>query len=315
MFLRFLGVRNLANCATCQPPQCVLLTIVKNTVYSIARFSHGMKNERKLTHTASFQKESMSTLTQLVNGLSAGSITVVDLTATLSASTPVLELPPEFGQTAQFELEEISRYDDRGPAWYWNNFRSGEHTGTHFDAPNHWVTGKDLADVASVPAGRLIGPAVMLDFSSEVAKDSDFLIEVDHIRAWESEHGVLPDGGWLLVRTGWDAHTGSQDSALNVDDSGPHTPGLSAECAKWVAQESAVIGMGVETVGTDAGAAFGFDPPFPCHSYLMGSDKYGLTQLQNLAMLPPTGSVLIAGPLRIESGSGSPARVLALVER
>lgn len=257
----------------------------------------------------------MSTLSALISGLSAGSIEVVDLTATLSSSTPILELPPEFGQTAPFELEEISKYDDRGPAWYWNNFRTGEHTGTHFDAPNHWVTGKDFADVASVPANRLIGPAVMLDFSSEVAEDPGFLIEVDHIKAWESEHGALPAGGWLLVRTGWDAQMGSQEAALNVGENGPRTPGLSAECAKWVTHETSISGMGVETVGTDAGAAFDFDPPFPCHSYLMGSDKYGLTQLQNLAQLPPTGSVVIAGPLRIETGSGSPARVLALVER
>jgi kynurenine formamidase len=177
------------------------------------------------------------------------------------------------------------------------------------------VTGKDLADVASVPSRRLIGPAVVLDFSEQVARDPDFLIEVDHIKAWETEHGALPADGWMLVHTGWDARAGSQESALNADESGPHTPGLSAECARWVAQETPVLGMGVETVGTDAGAAFGFDPPFPCHSYLMGSDKYGLTQLQNLAMLPPAGSVLVAGPLRIETGSGSPARVLALVER
>src|SRR5699024_11429287 len=76
-----------------------------------------------------------------------GGVEIIDLTASLSSETPILELPEQFGQTAQFELEEISRYDDRGPAWYWNNFRTGEHTGTHFDAPNHWASGKDLADI------------------------------------------------------------------------------------------------------------------------------------------------------------------------
>ncbi len=256
----------------------------------------------------------MSVLSGFVTALSSGAIEIVDLTAPLSRETPILELPPEFGQTQRFELEEISRYDDRGPAWYWNNFRTGEHTGTHFDAPNHWVTGKDNADIASVPVTRLIAPAAVLDFSARVAANPDYLIEIDDIRAWESDHRPLPDGGWLLVRTGWDART-SQQEAINADDSGPHSPGLSAECARWVAEESAVIGMGVETVGTDAGAAHSFDPAFPCHSALMGSNKYGLTQLQNLAQLPPTGAVLIAGPLPIVTGSGSPARVLALVER
>ena len=255
----------------------------------------------------------MSALASLLSGLQSGAIRVVDLTAPLSSDTPILMLPPELGQTQRFELEEISRYDERGPAWYWNNFHTGEHTGTHFDAPNHWVTGKDKDDVSSVPVSRLIGPAAVLDVTARVADDPDFLVEIDDVRAWEAEHGPLPAGGWLLVRTGWETRT-TQESALNANDTGPHTPGLSVECARWVAEESPVLGMGVETVGTDAGTAHSFEPAFPCHSYLMGADKYGLTQLRNLGELPPTGSVVIASPLPIVNGSGSPARVLALVE-
>lgn len=257
----------------------------------------------------------MSILAPLASALASGAVEVVDLTAPLSAETPIIQLPPQFAQTARFELEELSRYDDRGPAWYWNNFRSGEHTGTHFDAPNHWVSGQDLDDVASVPARRLIGPAVVLDFSDRAAADPDFLLEVEHVRQWEAEHGPLPAGGWLLYRTGWDARSDSQELFLNADDAGPHTPGVSPACARWLADEAPIIGMGVETVGTDAGAAHSFDPPFPCHNALMGSGKYGLTQLQNLASLPATGALLIAGPLPIVGGSGAPARVLALVER
>jgi kynurenine formamidase len=257
----------------------------------------------------------MSTLTTLAERLATGAIEVHDLTAPLSAETPVIQLPPQFAQSAPFQLEELSRYDDRGPAWYWNNFRAGEHTGTHFDAPNHWVTGKDSEDVASVPVRRLVAPAVVLDFSAQAAADPDFLLEVAHIREWESEHGPLPEGGWLLYRTGWDARSSSQERFLNADDTGPHTPGVSPDCARWLGKEAPVIGLGVETVGTDAGAAHSFDPPFPCHAALMGNGKYGLTQLQNLAQLPPTGVVLIAGVLPIVGGSGAPSRVLALVER
>jgi kynurenine formamidase len=256
----------------------------------------------------------MSVLSQLVEALGSGAVRVVDLTAPLSSSTPTLRLPEQFGQTATFELQEISAYDDRGPAWYWNNFRTGEHTGTHFDAPNHWVTGRDREDVSSVPASRLVAPAAVIDVSHRVAEDPDFLLEVDDVREWEATHGALPAGGWLFVRTGWDARSSSQEDYLNADDAGPHTPGLSVACARWLAQESPVIGLGVETVGTDAGAAAGFDPMFPCHTMMHGAGKYGLTQLQNLADLPPTGAVVVAGPLRIVSGSGSPARVLALVE-
>jgi kynurenine formamidase len=257
----------------------------------------------------------MSVLADLVNGIAGGSIEVVDLTAPLSARTPILALPEPFGNTIPFRLAEISHYDERGPAWYWNNIATGEHTGTHFDAPVHWVTGKDREDVAQVPASRLVAPAVVLDATDRAAADPDFLLEREHIEAWQAEHGPLPDGGWLLYRTGWDARSHDAAAFLNADETGPHTPGISVDCATWLAEESPVIGIGVETVGTDAGAAHGFDPPFPCHSFLLGAGKYGLTQLQNLSRLPARGAVLVAGPLPIVGGSGSPTRVLALVER
>jgi kynurenine formamidase len=257
----------------------------------------------------------MPLLDQLISAIRSAQIEVIDLTARLEADTPIIQLPAPFGNTVPFALTEISRYDDRGPAWYWNNITTGEHTGTHFDAPVHWITGRDGQDVAEVPASSLIAPAVVLDFSAQAAADPDFLLEVDHIKKWEAEHGPLPEGGWLLYRTGWDARSASQREFLNANETGPHTPGVSVDCARWLAQEAPVIGIGVETVGTDAGAAHSFDPPFPCHSALLGAGKYGLTQLQNLAVLPTTGAVLLAGPLPIAGGSGSPARVLALVER
>lgn len=256
----------------------------------------------------------MSILAQLAEALRAGSIEVIDLTAPLSSQTPLLELPPEFGQTAQFQLEEISRYDDRGPGWYWNNFRTGEHTGTHFDAPIHWVTGKDLDDISKVPAGVFVRPAAVLDVTDKVAADPNFLIEREHLQAWEEEHGALPSGGWLLCRTGWSART-TQEDMINNTQTGPTSPGMSVECARWVAQESDLIGIGVETVGTDAGAAHSFDPAFPCHSMLLGAGKYGLAQLQNLDQLPAAGAMVLASPLKIIDGSGSPVRVVALVER
>ncbi len=257
----------------------------------------------------------MTVLPDLLAALASGAVEVVDLTAPLSERTPVLQLPPPFANTQAFALHEVSRYDERGPAWYWNDITTGEHVGTHFDAPVHWVTGRDGLDVAQVPAAQLVAPAVVLDLSAQCAADPDFLLEVEHVRAWEVEHGPLPDGGWLLYRTGWDARSGDQAAFLNADETGPHTPGISPRCARWLAEETALVGLGTETVGTDAGAAHSFDPPFPCHAALLGAGKYGLTQLQNLASLPATGTVLVAAPLPVVGGSGSPARVLALVPR
>jgi len=257
----------------------------------------------------------MPVLNDLLAALADGSVEVVDLTAPLSESTPILHLPEPFANTVPFSLTEISRYDDRGPAWYWNDIRTGEHVGTHFDAPVHWVTGREREDVSQVPPRRLVAPAVVLDASAHAAADPDFLLEIDHVRDWEKSNGPLPEGGWLLYRTGWDARSGDSDAFLNADETGSHTPGISAECARWLAEETPLQGLGVETVGTDAGAAHSFDPPFPCHSYFLGAGKYGLTQLQNVERLPVRGAVLVATPLPIVGGSGSPARVLALVER
>jgi kynurenine formamidase len=257
----------------------------------------------------------MAALTSLLEALAAGRVEVIDLTAPLSEGTPIIQLPPPFANTQGFSLQEISNYDDRGPAWYWNNFSAGEHVGTHFDAPVHWVTGRDGLDVARVPPRQLVGPAVVVDKSAECAENPDFLLEIAHLEAWQRDHGPLPEGGWLLYRTGWDSRADDQAAFLNANETGPHTPGISVECARWLAEEAPIIGVGVETVGTDAGAAHSFDPPFPCHAFLLGAGKYGLTQLANLAKLPATGAVLVAAPLPIVRGSGSPARVLALVER
>jgi kynurenine formamidase len=257
----------------------------------------------------------MANLTDLANELASGAVQVLDLTSPLHSETPILSLPPEFGQTAPFKLELISEYDEKGPAWYWNNFHTGEHTGTHFDAPNHWITGKDLDDVASVPAGRLIGPAVVLDFVKEAQENPDFLLDVEHIDAWEKTNGAIPKGAWVLFRTGWSKFGDDPKAFANADENGPHTPGLTVAAAEYLGTKRDVLGLGVETVGIDAGAGFGLSVPFPCHNMLMGNNKYGLTQLRNLDKLPAQGAIVIAAPLKIVGGSGSPCRVLALVQK
>ena len=155
----------------------------------------------------------MSVLTAILDATRSGAVDIIDLTTPLQDSTPILQLPEPFANTIPFRLEEISRYDDRGPAWYWNDIHTGEHTGTHLDAPVHWVTGKDGHDVSQVPLRTLIAPAAVIDMSAEVAGDPDFLLQVDHVTAWEKEHGPLPEQGWLLYRTGWEARARTPPSS------------------------------------------------------------------------------------------------------
>lgn len=252
-------------------------------------------------------------LTQLVEELNAGRLTVVDLTQPLGPSTPVIELPEQFGQSPPLTIEEISRYDEAGPAWYWNVLHLGEHTGTHFDAPVHWITGKDLPNntTDTIPVEQFIGPACVIDVVSEVEEDPDFLLMPEHVEAWEEAHGRIPAGAWVLLRTDWSTRTDPK-AFFNADEEGPHTPGFHKSASELLAHERDVLGVGVETVGTDAGMAGTFDPPFPNHAIMHGAGKFGLASLVNLDQLPATGSVVIAAPLKIVDGSGSPVRVLAI---
>ena len=255
----------------------------------------------------------MSLLMQLIDELNAGRLTVVDLTQPLGPDTPVIGLPPQFGNSPGVSVELISRFDDKGPAWYWNVIRMGEHTGTHFDAPVHWITGKDLAENTcdTIPARRFVGPACVIDVTAEVAKNPDFLLMPDGVTAWEGRHGRIPKGAWVLLRTGWSKRADAA-SFLNVHEDGPHSPGFHKSTSELLARDRDVLGVGVETVGTDAGQAGMFDPPFPNHATMHGAGKFGLASLRNLDQLPATGAIVIAAPLKLVGGSGSPLRVLAI---
>ena len=256
----------------------------------------------------------MSVLTQLIEDLNRGRLRIVDLTQPLGPDTPVIGLPPMFAASPGVSVEVISKYDVKGPAWYWNTIRLGEHTGTHFDAPIHWITGRELPRNATdtIPPERFLGPACVIDVSREVERNPDFLLTVDGIEEWERTHGRIPPRSWVLLRTGWSARSDA-NAFLNVAEDGPHSPGFDAAASRVLAHDRDVLGVGVETIGTDAGQAACYDPPFPNHTIMHGAGKFGLASLCNLHLLPPTGAVVIAAPLKLVNGSGSPLRVLAIV--
>ena len=254
----------------------------------------------------------MSTLATLAADLLAGRVRVVDLTQTLSPDFPTIVLPPQFGQCAPFSMETISRYDENGPGWYWNNITVGEHTGTHFDAPVHWVTGKDLPNntTDTLKPETLVAPACVVDCSKDAAQNGDYLLTVAVLEAWEATHGRIPAGHWVLFRTDWSKRSGA--AYANVLADGAHTPGPDAAAVRFMVERGA-LGFGVETIGTDAGQADLMEPMYPAHTLMHGAGRYGLQCLCNLDQLPATGAIIIAPPLKIQGGSGSPLRVLALV--
>jgi kynurenine formamidase len=253
-------------------------------------------------------------LAALAGAVRGGGIRVIDLTQTLSPDFPQIALPPEMGQCWAFRIEEISQYDARGPGWYWNNFSCGEHTGTHFDAPIHWISGKDLPNnaVDTIPVQSFVASACVIDCHRQAAENPDYLLSVADIEAFEKEHGRIPAGSWALMRTDWSKRK-DPDAYQNFDETGQHTPGPSTEAVRFLIEQRDVLGFGTEAIGTDAGQGFHLRPPYPCHYYMHGAGRYGLQCLTNLDLLPPTGSLLICPPLKIQKGSGSPLRVLALI--
>ena len=244
--------------------------------------------------------------------LASGDTRTVDLTHTLDPDFPVIILPPEFGQCARFRMEEISAYDERGPGWKWHNIHCCEHTGTHFDAPIHWVSGRNLPNnaVDTIPVKELIAPACVIDCSAEAAADEDYELSVRHIQKWEAEHGEIPAGCWVLMRTDWSKRRG--EAYLNMREDGAHSPGPAPDAVRFLVERD-ILGFGTETVGTDSGQGFHHTPPNPAHYYFHGAGMYGLQCLNNLDQLPPTGAIIVAPPLKIKQGTGSPLRVLALV--
>ena len=251
-------------------------------------------------------------LTELIEQLAAGRLRVVDLTQTLSSQTPRYPLPSKFNASPAFKMWELSRYDGRVRRGTGTGSDSGEHTGTHFDAPIVGFPEKNLPDttVDRIPPTRFVGPACVIDVSKSRRK-SGLSAEVESIEAWET----TVSGGCRPV-PGCCADDGSKLAArkdyINVNASGPHTPGLAKENIwllatdreSWVSEWKRSAPMRVRPAT--------LDPPFPNHYLMHGGGKFGFASLCNLDQLPPTGAIVIAAPLKIVGGWGSPLRVIAI---
>ena len=251
--------------------------------------------------------------------LLSGQVKIVDCSAVLGPDTPILRLPEDFAtNTPKVEIHKISEYDADGPFFAWNWMKLGEHSGTHFDAPPHWISGKDFEDgyTDSLDVQRIMAPVNVIDCSAESAEDADFLLTAEHVKAWEQEHGEINPGDWVVMRTDWDKRSHDEELFLNEDpdphEDGSHSPGPTTECIDYLLSKG-IVGWGSQCIGTDAGMAGKFSPPYPAHNYLHRDNCFGLASLTNLDQLPPKGAILIAAPLKIESGTGSPIRALALV--
>ena len=264
------------------------------------------------------RKTSAGVLEELLSALSAKRIVAVELTHAYTDTIPNITLPPNFGQSIPFKLHNISEYEktgEKGPLWYWNWFWMGEHTGTHVDAPNHWISGRDFESVDEIALEKLLLPAVVIDVKAKASADNDYLVSVGDIEAWERANGRIPDNAMVIMDSGWSERWPDENEFMNYDSSGmPHSPGFSPEAAKYLIKNRQISGFAVDTVSTDALAvAGGTDPPYGVHFVAHGAGKFQIEMIANPDRLPARGALLVVAPLRIEGGSGAPARIFAFV--
>lgn len=182
-----------------------------------------------------------------------------------------------------------------------------EHTGTHFDAPSHFVD--EAATTDKIPVASLVQPAVVIDISKEIAGDSDALLTMDHIKSFELVHGTIPAKHLILLRTGWEDFNRDREKYAGPEGD-LHFPGFGEEAASYLVNDREASGLGIDTLGIDPGNR----PDFPVHSQISHpKGLWHLENLQNLKDLPALGAWIIVGVLPLVGGSGSPARVIALL--
>lgn len=231
-----------------------------------------------------------------------GKQTVIDLTYPLNSKNAYWPgssyFPFRYEAVATIEKDRV----------FSGRYSTPEHLGTHIDAPNHFEAGKPSVD--QIPFEKLIGPAVVINVGSKVAKNDDYQLTVDEVLYWEKEHGKVPAGAIVLLNTGWAKRWNNYSEYKNMDEKGRfHFPGFSEEAARFLVEEKNINGIGIDTLSAD----YGPSRDFKVHHIINGAGKYILENVANLDQLPPAGAILIIAPIKIEGGSGGQARVWAIL--
>ncbi|HXV56781.1 MAG TPA: cyclase family protein [Gaiellaceae bacterium] len=221
-----------------------------------------------------------------------------DLTHTFRAGFPVFVV----GEEPQ--RETIADYATSG--FYAQRWTFGEHAGTHMDAPGHFVPGGRLSP--DIELTELVVPIVVIDISKKAKQDPNAMVELEDVWKFERRHGRIPDGALVAGDSGWAAKVGDP-TAFKGGSSFPNYnfPGWSEEAALWLAEKRDITGIGIDTLSLDPGNS----STFPVHVNFLGTDRYGLENMNNLDEIPPRGATAYVGLIPWEEGSGGPCRVIA----
>ncbi len=224
---------------------------------------------------------------------------VLDLTHVLGTQFPL------FPGAAPFRIQQAVSHDKDG--YYGNILTYWEHSGTHMDAPVHFAPNGLFVDQLKVE--NLVVPAVVINITEKVRRDPDAVVTPDDIRAWERRYGRIPDNAAVLMASGWGARAGSVEAFRNADSSGVmHFPGFGKEAIDFLLTERRIAGIGVDTLSLDHGPS----TTFAVHYTLLPTNRWGLENLANLELIPPSGATLFVGAPKIAAGSGGPTRVMAV---
>ncbi len=263
--------------------------------------------------TCAFPEAPQPTVSEV---LAAGNYSLVDLSHPYYEGMPEFQAPPHLGQGVPFKLNEISKWDEPGMnTWYWNWYQVTEHSGTHVDAPNHWFPGKDKEAVDEIPLERLVAPAVVVDVKAKAAADSDYMVSVEDLEAWEQANGEIPPGAVIIMNSGWSDKYSDPKAFLGLNDAGElHFPGFSPDAIRWLFEHRDINAVASDSLSTDAlGVSLGTDPFNQVHIEMHRAGKYQIELIANVDALPAAGAWVVVAPMKIQGGSGSAARIFGIV--
>ena len=226
-------------------------------------------------------------------------------------ATQVIDLTHKMHQAMPFwpggvPFEKV-RLVDYDQGYRLHKFLMGENTGTHVDAPSHFIRGK--RSIHELPLADLIVPAVVIDIRDKVASDADYALSAEDVRAWEMHYGRIPAGAFVILNTGWHTRFGEARRYVNMDaDKVMHFPGYGPDSAKLLT-ERGVAGIGIDTLSLDHGPS----KTFATHTVMLGANKYMIENMANLDALPTTGATIVIGVLPVQDGSQAQARIFALL--
>jgi kynurenine formamidase len=207
------------------------------------------------------------------------------------------------------QVQTLYTYDKAG--FYVQQFTHVGQWGTHVDPPAHFHEG--LRTVDQIPVSEMVLPLVVLDVHEQVAKNPDYTVTMEDVKAWEAKHGQVPAGAFVALRTDWSKRWPDQDKMLNKDAAGTfHYPGWSKEVLQYLYEARKITASGHETTDTDPGSATTHDD-YSLESYILSLNHYQIELLANLDQVPEAGAIVVVSFPKPQDGSGFPARVFAIL--